>query len=77
MASPGGRGAFVRSRPDVLREADGDSMQHGGSFRTYMHHKMLKLDEQFEAKAHESRSSIFKGVAVHVNGYTVPSHQVG
>lgn len=73
----GGRGSFVRGHPDVVQEPDGESMHHGGSFRTYFHNKMLKLDEQFGAQAGSASTRIFEGVAVHVNGYTVPSHQAG
>jgi DNA repair protein REV1 len=51
-------------------------MHHGGSFRTYMDHKNLKLQEQFEMQAlgQAPRSDLFRGVSIHVNGLTVPSH---
>jgi sulfur carrier protein ThiS len=52
-------------------------MHHGGSFKVYMQNKNLKLQEQFEAAQllQAQQSDLFKGVAVHVNGRTVPSHQ--
>lgn len=52
-------------------------MHHGGSFKVYMQNKNLKLQEQFEAAQLQQaqQSELFKGVAIHVNGRTVPSHQ--
>lgn len=66
--------------PGPPQEQDGEpGMHHGGSFRTYMDHKNLKLREQFELQAaHQQggqQSQLFKGVSIWVNGYTVPSHQ--
>jgi hypothetical protein len=53
-------------------------MHHQGSFRNYMQFKNIKLREQFDNQAFETSqiSSIFEGVAIHVNGYTEPGHQV-
>ncbi|GMH38108.1 hypothetical protein BSKO_05992 [Bryopsis sp. KO-2023] len=52
---------------------------NGGSYRVYFDKKNSKLDEQF---AHQvdtggsgASSNIFRGVTIHVNGHTVPSHQ--
>lgn len=41
-----------------------------------MHHKNLKLREQFEAQAmgQARASDLFLGVTIHVNGYTVSGH---
>ncbi|KAF8057676.1 REV1 [Scenedesmus sp. PABB004] len=52
------------------------SMHHGGSFKTYFAVKNLKLQEQFEAQALAATpaSALFRGVSIHVNGLTVPSH---
>jgi hypothetical protein len=52
------------------------SMHHGGSFKTYMDHKNLKLQEQFEMQAlgQNPVSQLFAGVSIHVNGLTRPSH---
>ncbi len=43
------------------------------SFHVYMAHKELKLREQFEAQAmgQGPASDVFRGVTIHVNGYTV------
>lgn len=58
--------------------AQPQSMHHGGSFKTYMAHKNLKLQEQFEmqalGQAHAHASTLFAGVSIHVNGLTRPSH---
>jgi nucleotidyltransferase/DNA polymerase involved in DNA repair len=44
------------------------------SFGDYMHAKINKLDEQFEAeRAGPLQSEIFKSVAIHITGHTVPS----
>lgn len=49
-------------------------MYHGGSFGSYMGHKVSKLQEQFAAQqGTEQRSTLFAGISIHVNGYTVPS----
>ena len=52
-------------------------MYHGGSFKQYMQFKNTKLQEQFEAQQLQqpAQSELFKGVAIHVNGLTVPTHQ--
>jgi hypothetical protein len=49
------------------------SMHHGDSFGVYMQHKNLKLREQFEAQAlgQAQISDVFRGVTIHVNGFTV------
>lgn len=41
--------------------------------------QITKLREQFEANQYHApaRSGIFRGVAIHVNGYTNPTHAVG
>jgi hypothetical protein len=48
-------------------------MHHGNSFGVYMENKNLKLREQFEAQAlgQGQLSDVFRGVTLHVNGYTV------
>lgn len=44
------------------------------SFGDYMHAKINKLDEQFDAeRAGPLQSEIFKSVAIHITGHTVPS----
>jgi hypothetical protein len=55
------------------------SMHHGDSFGVYMHHKNLKLREQFEAQAlgQAQLSDVFRGVTIHVNGFTVGGGQGG
>jgi DNA repair protein REV1 len=70
--------SVIRLEPDRSGKEDGEgsTLHHGGSFKSYMHNKNLKLREQFDAQAlHQQQlSGIFSGVAIHVNGYTVPSH---
>ena len=59
-------------------------MHHGGSFKKYMEGKNRKLREQFAAEAsagqagtaEDSSKTLFKGISIHVNGFTKPSHQV-
>ncbi|KAL4443032.1 hypothetical protein ABPG77_008523 [Micractinium sp. CCAP 211/92] len=52
-----------------------ESQHHGGSFHAYMAHKINKLDEQFLDHASGTKQTqLFKGVAIHVNGFTVPTH---
>jgi len=49
---------------------------HGGSHREYMAEKKRKLRLQFERSAEVAETSergVFRGVSVHVNGYTEPS----
>ena len=73
-----GRGPHVSLRPEANgKEKDGSSMDHGGSFKQYMQFKNSKLQEQFEAQQLQqpAQSELFKGVSIHVNGLTVPSHQ--
>lgn len=81
-----GRGAHpqLHGSPTRKRGRDGNldpdtTLHHGGSFKVYMQHKNLRLQEQFEAQQlqQEQLSHVFAGVSIHVNGYTVPSHQVG
>lgn len=57
-------------------------MHHDGSFRRYMEGKIDKLQMQFhqdaeawnDAVVDPSLRELFKGVSIHVNGYTQPSH---
>lgn len=65
------------SRTEGKDKEDAAGMHHGGSFREYFRNKNLKLQEQFEsAQLHQAQQSqLFKGVSIHVNGLTVPSHQ--
>jgi hypothetical protein len=69
-----GRGPHL---PRSEAKEDEGAMHHGGSFKVYMQNKNLKLQEQFEAAQLQQaqQSELFKGVAIHVNGRTVPSHQ--
>lgn len=49
---------------------------HGGSHRDYMAEKKRKLQIQFQRTANVAETdenAIFRGVSVHVNGYTEPS----
>lgn len=66
---------WLRQEPE--KEKDASSMYHGGSFKQYMVFKNAKLQEQFEAQQlqQHAESELFKGVSIHVNGLTVPSHQ--
>jgi DNA repair protein REV1 len=58
------------------------SMHHDGSFARYMQLKNQKLHEQFHEdqmrleRCERSRSTIFEGITIHVNGLTNPTHQV-
>jgi DNA repair protein REV1 len=54
---------------------------HDGSFHKYMRDKIQKLDVQFRQQSSvvgetscPELKSLFKGVSIHVNGYTEPSH---
>lgn len=70
--------AALLGRPQQQQQPEQpQSMHHGGSFRTYMAHKNLKLQEQFEMQAlgQQPKSQLFRGVAIHVNGLTKPSHE--
>lgn len=51
---------------------------HGGSFGAYFQEKKRKINHQFaKQQGNQGQASkIFLGVRIHVNGYTVPSHQV-
>lgn len=79
-----------RDRYNVRLETDEDaqrrsagSVHHGGSFKKYMEGKNRKLREQFasEARAGQADSTadpsknLLKGISIHVNGFTIPSHQ--
>lgn len=75
------RNRYIRVEPEEAASARAEeqaTLHHGGSFRKYMEHKNIKLREQFEVQALHTgqQSDLFKGVAIHVNGRTVPSHQV-
>eukprot|EP00198_Chlamydomonas_reinhardtii_P004670 XP_001694006.1 deoxycytidyl transferase [Chlamydomonas reinhardtii] len=63
-----------RSEPQPAAQ----SMHHGGSFSGYMELKVQKLREQYDAQqlqhAAAAKSDIFRGVSIHVNGLTNPSH---
>lgn len=74
-----GRGHMRLTAEDV--ELDATSEHHKGSFRNYMIVKNRHLHQQFEhhaadLKAAGSGSDIFRGVSIHVNGFTTPTHQV-
>lgn len=58
------------------RQEEPPSMHHGGDFAAYMQLKNTKLREQFETHSFQTapRSTLFQGVAIHVNGYTQPTH---
>ncbi len=79
-----------RDRYNVRLETDEDaqrrsagSVHHGGSFKKYMEGKNRKLREQFAAEACAGQSgsdedpvkSLLRGISIHVNGFTKPSHQ--
>lgn len=79
-----------RDRYNVRLETDEDaqrrsagSVHHGGSFKKYMEGKNRKLREQFAAEARAGQAdgtadpskSLLKGISIHVNGFTIPSHQ--
>jgi DNA repair protein REV1 len=54
-------------------------LHHGGSFQKYMDGKIRKLDVQFRqthttALEDPELGHLFKGISIHVNGYTQPSH---
>jgi DNA repair protein REV1 len=55
-----------------------DIKEHEGSFGKYMEAKNQKLRIQFNSKRKRSEgtsSNLFEGICIHVNGYTVPTHQ--
>ncbi|GAB6019807.1 hypothetical protein CHUAL_001350 [Chamberlinius hualienensis] len=67
---------------DTKRKAKKDDGWGGGSWKNYMAIKQAKLDQQFAQPSTSVDSNgalktqnvdIFKGVSIHVNGYTVPS----
>ena len=79
-----------RDRYNVRLETDEDaqlrsagSVHHGGSFKKYMEGKNRKLREQFATEARAGQAdgtadpskSLLKGISIHVNGFTKPSHQ--
>ncbi|KDD73741.1 hypothetical protein H632_c1878p1, partial [Helicosporidium sp. ATCC 50920] len=57
--------------------SEADPLDHGDSFRAYMHNKNAKLGEQFDADAAAGEKGemphLFSGVSIHVNGFTIPS----
>lgn len=56
-------------------QAPGDRLHHDGSFGAYMDLKKRKLDEQFASEtALPAVDHLFRGVSIHVNGLTDPSH---
>lgn len=70
---PEGRQEVPKLLPD-----GSESQHHNGSFGAYMAHKERKLEEQFQAAAAgQQRTRLFEGVAIHVDGFTNPSHLVG
>lgn len=77
----GGRGQGHLRLSAEEPEMDGSSEHHKGSFRNYMIVKNRHLHEQFEhhaadLKAAGTGSDLFRGVSIHVNGFTNPTHQV-
>ena len=52
-----------------------ESMHHGGSHHTYMSHKIDKLRQQFAVSASnaKTKSSLFAGIGILVDGLTNPS----
>ena len=72
---PEGRQEVPKLLPD-----GSESQHHNGSFGAYMAHKERKLEEQFQAAAAalpgQQRTRLFEGVAIHVDGFTNPSHLV-
>lgn len=75
----GGEADVVGSQQQLFTthvdEAPGDRLHHDGSFGAYMDLKKQKLDEQFASEtALPAVDELFKGVAIHVNGLTDPSH---
>ncbi|WZN60214.1 DNA polymerase IV [Chloropicon roscoffensis] len=75
MAGPSGRAAVMAHRDEGR---DWQIEEHDGSFRKYMEAKEAKLRVQFAKKraavAGAGEGGIFRGVVIHVNGYTTPSH---
>ncbi|EFJ32197.1 hypothetical protein SELMODRAFT_407478 [Selaginella moellendorffii] len=77
--------------PASKRSASARTRDEGmGDFGRYMTNKVRKLGEQFQAEAsnpeaprgnadeksiEEITSKIFEGISIHVNGFTIPSHQ--
>ncbi|XP_024543050.1 DNA repair protein REV1 isoform X2 [Selaginella moellendorffii] len=77
--------------PASKRSASARTRDEGmGDFGRYMTNKVRKLGEQFQAEAsnpeasrgnadensiEETTSKIFEGISIHVNGFTIPSHQ--
>jgi DNA repair protein REV1 len=77
----GGRGQGHMRLTAEEPEMDPTSEHHKGSFRNYMIVKNRHLHQQYEEhvsflKASGSCSDLFKGISIHVNGYTNPTHQV-
>ncbi|EFJ42568.1 hypothetical protein VOLCADRAFT_97374 [Volvox carteri f. nagariensis] len=85
MADPRGHrertDAAATGRNEEKQQRDGkdpaESMHHDGSFGRYMQLKVVKLREQFDAQQLQNiatKSDIFRGVSIYVNGFTRPSH---
>ena len=77
MTDPRGRHITLQKSSEPR---DPESMHHGGSFKKYMEFKNQKLREQFREEAVEGdealKPKLFSGVSIHVNGFTIPTHQV-
>lgn len=77
MTDPRGRHITLQKPTEP---ADPESMHHGGSFKKYMEFKNQKLREQFRDEAVEgdtaAKQRLFSGISIHVNGFTIPTHQV-
>lgn len=69
-------------RTGGLSSTSDTKLHHGGSFQKYMEGKIRKLDAQFrgatsttvEEQTDPELRYLFKGISIHVNGYTDPSH---
>ena len=74
--------AYAALKQGQQRGPVSNSMHHGGDFGRYMELKNQKLGEQYAEKqkrtasTRKQLSNIFAGIAIHVNGFTNPSHQV-
>jgi DNA repair protein REV1 len=66
----------------VGQQGEEEKKHHDGSFQKYMEGKIQKLDVQFQQQSSMVApvetdpvlSKLFRGVSIHVNGYTEPSH---
>lgn len=59
-----------KSKPSQKR--CGEDLQDWDNIQTYFYVKRRKLRDQFEAMGSETRSNIFQGVTIYVNGWTQP-----